>query len=115
MALSVIGEGEVWHNGVATPTSEVLREKGMIGVELGAKDGLSLINGTSQMCSLLVRADNVLANLIPMADLIACVSLEAKECSIQPMDPRVHNVRPHHGQSLVAERISYIIEKFSNS
>ena len=110
MALALIGEGEVWHNGVATPTSKVLREKGMIGVELGAKDGLSLINGTSQMCSLLVRADNVLANLIPMADLIACVSLEAKECSIQPMDPRVHKVRPHHGQSLVAERISYIMK-----
>ena len=75
-----------------------------------AKDGLSLINGTSQMCSFLSKSENVLSNLLPLADLIACVSIEARECSIQPMDPRVHQARPHHGQSLVAERITSIMQ-----
>ena len=103
-----------------TKTANILKEKGLIGVELSAKDGLSLINGTSQMCSFLVNADNVLENLLTMADLIACVSLEARECSIKPMDERVHSVRPHAGQSLVAKRItsimrnSQILESHSN-
>ena len=53
MALALIGEGEVWSESGPAPTSEVLIEKGLIGVQLAAKDGLSLINGTSQMCSLI--------------------------------------------------------------
>ena len=109
MALALIGEGEVWTDDGPAPTSEVLKSKGLIGVELAAKDGLSLINGTSQMCSFLSNSENILSNLLPLADLIACVSLEARECSIQPMDARVHQARPHHGQSLVAERITSIM------
>lgn len=110
MALTLIGEGQVWSDNEAVDTSVVLREKGLIAVDLMAKDGLSLINGTSQMCSFLSHADNILANLLPLADLIACVSMEAKECSIKPMDSRVHQVRPHAGQSLVAERITSIMK-----
>lgn len=110
MALSLIGEGEVWGENGPEDTSIVLKRKGLIGVELSAKDGLSLINGTSQMCSFLSNSDNVLADLLPMVDLIACASLEARECSIKPMDPRVHNARPHEGQTLVAERITSIMK-----
>ena len=109
MALALIGEGEVWTDDGPAPTSKVLTENGLIGVELSAKDGLSLINGTSQMCSFLSKSENLLSNLLPLADLIACASIEARECSIQPMDPRVHHARPHHGQSLVAERITSIM------
>ena len=109
MALALIGEGEVWGPDGPIKTSKLLKEKGFIGVELSAKDGLSLINGTSQMCSFLTKADILLGNLLPMADLIACVSLEARECSIKPMDERVHKARPHVGQSLVAKRISSIM------
>ena len=110
MALALIGEGEVWVDEVPTKTSNVLKEKGLIGVELTAKDGLSLINGTSQMCSFLANADIMLSNLLPIADLISCVSLEARECSIKPMDERVHEVRPHAGQSMVAKRITEIMK-----
>ena len=110
MALALIGEGEVWGTNGPIATSSLLKEKGLIGVELSAKDGLSLINGTSQMCSFLTKADILLGNILPMADLISCVSIEARECSIKPMDERVHNARPHPGQSLVAKRISRIME-----
>ena len=60
MALTLIGEGQVWSDNEAVDTSVVLREKGLIAVDLMAKDGLSLINGTSQMCSFLSHADNIL-------------------------------------------------------
>ena len=86
MTLALIGEGEVWGSNGPVETSTMLKEKGLIGVELSAKEGLSLINGTSQMCSFLVNADIMLGNLLTIADLIACVSLEARECSIKPMD-----------------------------
>ena len=110
MALALIGEGEVWGETGPVETSFILKQKGLIGVDLAAKDGLSLINGTSQMCSFLVNVENRLSNLLPLADLIACTSMEARTCSIKPMDPRVHQARPHHGQSLVAERITQIMK-----
>ena len=43
MALTLIGEGQVWNDNEAVETSVVLREKGLIAVDLMAKDGLSLI------------------------------------------------------------------------
>jgi len=110
MALSLIGEGEVWGDDGPISTTVLLKKKGMIGVDLAAKDGLSLINGTSQMCSFLVNVEMRLNNLLLLADLIACTSMEARTCSIKPMDSRVHNARPHHGQSLVAERITKIMQ-----
>ena len=50
MAITLIGEGAVvGDGGELLDTMDVLTEKGLIPVELNAKDGLSLINGTSQM------------------------------------------------------------------
>lgn len=110
MALSLIGEGKVWSGLNRIPTNELLKQKGLIPVELGAKDGLSLINGTSQMCSFMSLAEVALSNLLPMADLIASVSIDARKCSIKPMDERVHNVRAHNGQKIVAKRIRLILD-----
>ncbi|MDP6869732.1 MAG: histidine ammonia-lyase [Candidatus Poseidoniaceae archaeon] len=110
VALSLIGEGEVWNGDEIVDTSTALKSKGLIPVELGAKDGLSLINGTAQMCAFLVNAEQRLQNLLVMADLIACTTIEARECSIKPMDPRVQRARPHPGQTKIAERIRGIME-----
>ena len=110
MALTLIGEGEVWgDDGSACTTNELLNKRGLIAVNLAAKDGLSLINGTSQMCSFLLNSEQRLSNLLLFADIIACTSMEARECSINPMDERVQNARPHPGQKIVAERIIQIM------
>ena len=110
MALALLGEGEVLtEQGQATPTKGVLTEKGMIGINLRAKDGLSLINGTSQMLAFMTLAERRLNALMPLADLILCTSMEARKASVKPSDDRVHQARPHPGQRLVAERIRTIM------
>ena len=58
-------------------TREVLMEHGLIPLELNAKDGLSLINGTSQMVSFLIEVEHILSNLLIYCDLIYCTSLDA--------------------------------------
>ena len=110
MALALLGEGEVLsEQGQAVPTKIVLTEKGMIGIKLRAKDGLSLINGTSQMLAFMTLAERRLSALMPLADLILCTSMEARKASVKPSDERVHQARPHPGQRLVAERIRAIM------
>jgi len=112
MALALLGEGYVLdQNGAPAPTEAVLREHGLIGIKLGAKDGLSLINGTSQMLAFMTLAERRLSSLLPLADLILCTSMEARKASIQPSDPRVHDARPHPGQRLVAKRIRSLMVK----
>jgi histidine ammonia-lyase len=109
IALSLIGEGYVLHQGERVPTIDKLKEKGLVGVELRAKDGLSLINGTSQMTAYLAISAYKLSKILPIADMIYCSSLDAAKGSATPLMELVHNVRPHPGQTLVARRMRKII------
>ena len=110
MALALIGEGEVLtSNGSTEPAEVQLRLHGLIPLELRAKDGLSLINGTSQMCSFLTLAEQRLSNLMVYADMVLCTSIEARQASVTPADERVHNARPHQGQLAVSRRIRTLL------
>ena len=111
MAITLIGEGSVVSDkGELLDTMDVLTEKGLIPVELNAKDGLSLINGTSQMLSYSIISLSMLNNLLPIADVIYCASLDAFKGSLTPFDERVHRVRPHPGQQIVAKRIREVMD-----
>ena len=109
LALALIGEGEVIVDGKNTSTSEVLFDKGLVAVELTAKDGLSLINGTSQMSAFATIAHQELSDLLVLADVILAMSMDARSCSLTPSRPEVHEARPHPGQMLVAQRLRSIL------
>ncbi len=109
LALTLIGEGEVIVDGVKKPTSEVLFDKGLVAVELTAKDGLSLINGTSQMTAFATIAHQELSDLLVLADVILSMSMDARSCSLTPSREDVHTARPHPGQKLVAQRLRTIL------
>ena len=109
LALPLLGEGELWHDGAPAPAAEVLAAHGLAPVALSAKDGLALINGTQFMAALgsemLARA----LRLAETADVVAAMTLEAVRGSAAPFDARVHAVRPHAGAILVAERVRALL------
>ena len=49
LVLAVIGEGDVFVNGVKRPAHELFERRGLPKIELQAKEGLALINGTQAM------------------------------------------------------------------
>src|SRR6266545_5686781 len=51
-ALVLIGEGEAFVDGVRMPGGEALRKKGLSPIELAAKEGLALVNGTQVMTAI---------------------------------------------------------------
>tara|TARA_Y100000746_G_scaffold230687_1_gene242752 strand:+ start:266 stop:1789 length:1524 start_codon:yes stop_codon:yes gene_type:complete len=110
MALGLIGEGSCLVRGKSGwkefPTSEILIENNLKPVKLQAKEGLSLINGTSQMCTYLSLTLLNLERLLLFADASAACSLEAIRGSHSPFDPRIHNNRPQRGQLISASRIA---------
>ncbi len=109
LALALIGEGSVIDDGELRPTAEVLFEKGLVEIELTAKDGLSLINGTSQMTAYSTIAQQELSELLILSDVVLAASMDARSCSLTPARPEVHEARPHPGQAAVAQRLRTIL------
>ncbi len=98
LAMALIGEGDVMLNGRRLPGAHALSQAGLAPVELQAKEGLALLNGTAMMVgmgALLVRRA---INLALTADIAACMSLEALHGTDRAYDARVHAARPHPRQ-----------------
>ena len=106
MSLAILGEGESMvrkESGWVTMSSlDALHSVGLEPTELAAKEGLSLINGTSQMCAYLALTILNLEKLVFAADSSAATSLEAIKGSHSPFDTRIHDNRPQIGQSISA-------------
>ena len=112
MCLPLIGRGEVWDETLSSrvPAAGVLEAKGIRPVILQAKDGLALINGTQMMAAYGAYVLERTLGLQREADLLAAMSLEALQGSASPFDARIHAIRPHHGQQVVASNIRKLLE-----
>ncbi len=99
-ALVLTGEGEVeGEDGRPLPALPALQASGITPLQLEAKEGLALINGTDGMLAMLVMACADLAGLYKVADITAALSVEALLGTDQAFLPGLqHDLRPHPGQ-----------------
>lgn len=110
MALPLIGLGEVVYQGERMPAADAFQRDGLAPVELAAKEGLALTNGTTLMAALGALVVHQAEYLTETADLAGCLSLEALHGTPRAFDPRIHAVRPHPRQIDCANRIRQLIE-----
>jgi histidine ammonia-lyase len=110
LALPLIGEGEASVEGETLPGSDALARVGLQPIELGAKEGLSLVNGTQFMAAMgalgLVRA----RRLAHAADVACAMSLEALQGSRTSFLPPIHELRPLRGQRASAATVLALLE-----
>jgi histidine ammonia-lyase len=101
LALPLIGEGEVLVDGQKIHSSA----SNISPIELKAKEGLALINGTQFMSAYgvynIIKARKLWYN----ANLISALSLQAFDCRIEPYLEPSHRIRPHRGQLEVSDVI----------
>ncbi|MBN8611235.1 MAG: histidine ammonia-lyase [Deltaproteobacteria bacterium] len=109
LALVLIGEGEAEHDGKLKTGFEALRDAGLLPIELQAKEGLALINGTQLITAVGTLAVRSGERLCTTADLTGAMSLEALEGSARPFDARVQAVRPHPGQEETAKNLRALL------
>ena len=108
VALAMTGDGEVIVGGVDDQggrrklAGEALRAAGIEPIAFEAKEGLSFINGTQAQSGILALLVYDARHLIRTATGAAAMSLEALAGTPEPMDERIHDARPHPGQTLVA-------------
>ncbi|MEU7849336.1 histidine ammonia-lyase [Micromonospora parva] len=110
-ALVLLGEG--WVLGPAgerQDAADALTAAGLKPIELAAKEGLALINGTDGMLGMLLLAIHDAAHLFAMADVTAALAIEAMLGSERPFLPELHAIRPHPGQAASAANIHRLLQ-----
>ena len=110
LALSVIGEGEAFFQGQRLPGAEALRRAQLKPLQLEAKEGLALLNGTQAMHAVGGLALSRAQRLGRAADVCGAMSLEALKGTPVAFDPRVQDARPHPGQKAAAEHLLSLME-----
>jgi histidine ammonia-lyase len=98
LAMTLLGEGEVFFKGERMPSRVALERSGLAPVRFQAKEGLALINGTQVTTAVGALALLRLIHLLKCADLICALSLDALKGTDAAFDPRIHEARPHPGQ-----------------
>jgi histidine ammonia-lyase len=105
LAQTAIGEGEAFFNGERTESREALRRAQIEPLQLEAKEGIALLNGTQAMAAVgglaLYRAERVAR----VADVAGAMTLEALKGTPVAFDERIHAARPHPGQITVAAHL----------
>ena len=113
LALALTGEGFVsipdGSSRKVIDASEALKKLSIEPVRLAAKEGLALINGTQMMSAIGCLAVERACQLAELADIAAALSFEALRATDNPFNPRLHQARPHIGQTHVAKHMLQLV------
>jgi histidine ammonia-lyase len=110
LALPLVGEGEAWIEGERLPGGEALARAGLEPVQLAAKEGLSLVNGTQFMAATLALGLVRARRLAGAADVACALSVEALQGSRTSFLPQIHELRPLRGQKTAAANVLRLLE-----
>jgi histidine ammonia-lyase len=102
LCLPLIGEGEVTVDGKRQPAAAALAAAGLKPLQLSAKEGLALINGTQVSTALALDALFEAERVFEAAVIAGALTLDAARGSDGPFDPRIHAVRGQPGQIAAA-------------
>ena len=112
LALALMGEGQILgENDRPEPAGPALARAGLRPFAYGPKEGLAFINGTQAQTAMLALIVHDAWVLWRSALGAAAMSLEALRGTPTPLDPRIHEARPHHGQREAADLMRYLLRE----
>ena len=98
----LIGEGRARLRGESLPAKEALQRLELAPLELEAKEGLALLNGTQVSTALALTALFAAEANLQAALIAGALATDAIKGSDTPFDARIHEVRGQPGQIAVA-------------
>lgn len=109
LSLPLIGKGEVYYKNQRISSAELFKKLKWKPIQLSAKEGLALLNGTQFMSAygiyLLLQGEKI----FNAALYTACASIDGFDAKLEPFDARIHTIRNHAGQQLVAASVLDIL------
>jgi len=109
LALTIIGEGEAFYHGERMASADALQRAGISPLELEAKEGIALLNGTQAMAAVGALALYRAERIARLADVAGAMTLEALRGTPAAFDERIHAARPHRGQIEVAAHLRELL------
>lgn len=110
MALVLLGEGSAESHGHWISGEKALQISGAASLKLEAKEGLALNNGTQQMVAMGCLCLHDAYQLLATTEAALALSLEAVKGWVDAFDARIHKLRPHPGQQIVAEHVRRLVK-----
>ena len=115
IALGLIGLGKAEYKGEIVDTKTAMDAEGIVPVELAAKEGLALNNGTQMMTAVGVNVLWDAMELLKVADLATAMTAEALHGITKAYDHKVQDLRGHQGQKTVAENLLNLLAGSKNA
>ena len=112
--LPLIGEGEFWAGGEIVSAKQVLSKHGLAPIQLAAKEGLALINGTQFILAHTISGLKKMEYLLDLADVAGAMSIEGYQGSASPFKEALHKIRPFKGSMEVAARMRMLFDNSQN-
>ncbi|HQU68851.1 MAG TPA: histidine ammonia-lyase [Albidovulum sp.] len=110
MAAVMMGHSEATLNGKPMAAAEALKQAGLQPVELQAKEGLALINGTQVSNALALAGLFRAKRALQAAIVTGALSTDAAMGSTAPFAAEIHDLRGHAGQIEVARALRALME-----
>lgn len=113
LSLVLIGEGSATVGGdpAVLDGAAALARAGLAPVELGAKEGLALINGTQASAAVAALAVLGAERLARATDITAALAIDGLRGSFHPFEARLHRPRPHPGQQTSAANLLALLQQ----
>ncbi|WP_142786352.1 histidine ammonia-lyase [Changchengzhania lutea] len=112
--LPLIAEGEFWIENKIVNAKEVLKNHHLEPIQLQAKEGLALINGTQFILAHAIFGLDKMRYLLDLADLAGAMSIEGYKGSASPFKEALHTIRPFKGNLKVAKRMRMLFKNSEN-
>src|SRR5699024_2465734 len=110
IGVALMGEGEVFYNGVRMAASEALKDAVLEPVVLGPKDGLAIVSSSALSAGPGAIILQETKDIIDIANIIYSLSLEALDGNVTPLNPVVNQVRKMPGQIYSSENVRRYLE-----
>ena len=105
----LLGVGEVRYRGRTLSALRGLRLAGLRPLQLAAKEGLALLNGTQVSTALALAGLFAIEDVFAAALLTGAMSVDALKGSDAPFDARIHAIRRQPGQITVAAQLRTLL------
>jgi len=105
MAITLMGEGEVFYQGRRLPAKQGMAESGIPTIVFRERDGLAAINGSNFISGMGCLELSDAECWLRTQEVALAMTLEALNANMKAYDPRVHAVRGYPGAQECAENI----------
>ncbi|MEO6964037.1 MAG: aromatic amino acid ammonia-lyase [Puia sp.] len=110
VALTLLGEGKVLHEGKTFPTAEIFKKFNLRPLEIRIREGISILNGTSAMTGIGLLNLSQAKKLLHWSVVLSAMTNEIVQAYDDHFSKELNMVKRHLGQNRIAAMLRYMLK-----